>query len=188
VPSRFPAESANVMTCWSADPAPSPVRTRIGVPVPAVIATLESATGGYCSDDVTAPTANDRVSPATVVRDVPNAACSTRNGVPSDVQTSTPTIVAAGMFVMLTIPELDATDGVAVVAAPNVIVGAPVPAVYPPDVASSVPFAVAVPFAVISRKRSGPVTVTVDTAWKWSSAFFVVAWSIAIRRPSPGRR
>lgn len=45
VPRRLPEESAMVMTCWSALAVPKAVSTRMGVPVPAVIATEESAMG-----------------------------------------------------------------------------------------------------------------------------------------------
>ena len=98
----------------------------------------------------------ENVSPAFVVTFAVRAPHMSRNGVVAfDSPNSTPTIVAAGMFVTDT-AAFDAIDPAD--AAANVTVGAPVPAVYPPDVANSVPAAVSDPFAVIRRQWIGVVT------------------------------
>jgi hypothetical protein len=79
--------------------------------------------------DVTAPEAYESVSPAAVVLLAARAPHSWRPGVPFEFQISTPTMVVAGMLVIVTAPEELATEGFAVVADEKATVGAPVPAV-----------------------------------------------------------
>lgn len=78
---------------------------------------------------VSDPDAIVKVSPAATAFDPPDSAPHhLRTGVPAESHSSTPVIVAAGMFVTVT-AEFDAAVPVVVDAAANVNVGAPVPEV-----------------------------------------------------------
>jgi hypothetical protein len=113
------------------------------------------------------------VSPDATVFDAVRAPHHFRTGLPAESHNSTPTIVAAGMFVTVTAPELAADPAEA---APNATVGAPAPDVYPPEVASSVPLLETVPFAVINRHRIGAVdAVNAAVATLASTTLFACA-------------
>jgi hypothetical protein len=100
------------------------------------------------------PDAMVKVSPAFVVLAEVSGPHHSRLGVPAESHSSTPLIVVAGMLVTVTaaLEAIEPADAEAKVTA-----GAPVPEVYPPPVASSVPLLVLVPFAVISRQLIGAV-------------------------------
>src|SRR5690242_1757956 len=120
----------------------------------------------YARAEVIAPVAKERVSPEAVVFGTVSEPNSCRIGVPAESQTSIPLMVVAGMLVTVTAPD-EADEPVAAVAI--VRVGAPVPEVYPPEVASSVPFAVTEPTAVMKRHLSGP-TVAVSVVFPWMAS------------------
>lgn len=103
------------------------------------------------------PDAMVNVSPELVVLGAVRGPHHVRIGVPAESHSSTPLIVVAGMLVTVTATFEDFEPAEA---AANVTVGAPVPAVYPPPVASSVPLVVLVPFAVIRRQVIGVVGAT----------------------------
>lgn len=108
-----------------------------------------------------AAAANDNVSPELVVFEAVNAPHSHRFGVPAESHVSIPTMVAAGMFVCEHACTFDVPDE----GASNTAV-MPVAATYEPPEANSVPFAVAEPFAVISRIFNGDVAAVSD-AFAW---------------------